>query len=139
MRSNSERKIGVFSGHSCWKVRLLPIKSETIVWIFKIIKVYCFYPPRILDKHWCTYSCLQIPPRENWFQYVRRVYATAINYPCISTLSKTRLVLLCFGYNKWGGGRFLYFELELLKKTQFLNSFAHWLKSILFLFKNLET
>ena len=24
--------------------------------------------------------------RENWFQYVRRVYATAINFPCISTL-----------------------------------------------------
>ena len=32
------------------------------------------------------YSCLQIPPRENWFQYVRRVYATAIIFPCISTL-----------------------------------------------------
>jgi len=28
------------------------------------------------------YSCLQIPTRENWFQYVRRVYATAINFPC---------------------------------------------------------
>ena len=25
----------------------------------------------ILDEHWCIYSCLQIPPRENWFQYVR--------------------------------------------------------------------
>ena len=23
---------------------------------------------------------------ENWFQYVRRVYATAINFPCITTL-----------------------------------------------------
>ena len=33
-----------------------------------------------------AYSCLQIPLRENWFQYVRRVYATAINFPCISTL-----------------------------------------------------
>ena len=32
------------------------------------------------------YSCLQISPRENWFQYVRRVYATAINFPCIITL-----------------------------------------------------
>ena len=32
------------------------------------------------------FSCLQIPPRENWFQYVRRVYATANNFPCISTL-----------------------------------------------------
>ena len=33
-----------------------------------------------------AYSCLQIPLRENWFQYVRRVYTTAINFPCISTL-----------------------------------------------------
>ena len=31
-------------------------------------------------------SCLQIPPRENWFQYVRRLYATAINFHCIITL-----------------------------------------------------
>jgi len=36
------------------------------------------------------YSCLQIPPRENWFQYVRRVYATAINFPCISTVLNTK-------------------------------------------------
>ena len=26
------------------------------------------------------YSCLQKPPIENWFQYIRREYATAINY-----------------------------------------------------------
>ena len=45
--------------------------------------IQCFYPPRILHEHWCIYSCFQIPPRENWFQYVRRVYATAINFPCI--------------------------------------------------------
>ena len=32
---------------------------------------------------------LQILPRENWFQYVRRIYATAINFPCIITLEKT--------------------------------------------------
>ena len=42
--------------------------------------------PRILNEHWCIYSCLQIPPRENWFQYVRRVYTTEINFPCIITL-----------------------------------------------------
>ena len=41
----------------------------------------------------CIYSCLQIPPRENWFQYVRRVYATAINFPCIITL------VISFGHN----------------------------------------
>ena len=33
------------------------------------------------------YSCLQTPPKENWFQYVRREYATAaINFPCLNTL-----------------------------------------------------
>ena len=32
------------------------------------------------------YSCLQLSPRENWFQYVRREYATAINFPYIITL-----------------------------------------------------
>ena len=56
------------------------------MWIFKIIKIKCFYLPRILSEHWCIYSCLQIPPRENWFQYVRRVYAAKINFPSISTL-----------------------------------------------------
>ena len=60
---------------------------ETILWIFKIIKIKCFYHSRVLDEHWCVYSCLQIAPRENWFQYVRRVYATSINFPCISTLT----------------------------------------------------
>ena len=33
------------------------------------------------------------PPRENWFQYVRRVYATTINFPCISTL--TKIIYIC--------------------------------------------
>ena len=51
------------------------------MWIIKIFKSKCFYPPRI-------YSCLQIPPRVNWFQYVRRVYTTAINFHCITTLLK---------------------------------------------------
>ena len=36
-------------------------------------------------KRTLMHSCLKIPPRENWFQYVRRVYATAINFPCITT------------------------------------------------------
>ena len=40
----------------------------------------------LLYEYWCIYSCLQISPRENWFQYVRRVYTTAINFPCIITL-----------------------------------------------------
>ena len=38
----------------------------------------------------CTvYACLQIPPKENWFQYERRVYATEINFPCIITLGRS--------------------------------------------------
>ena len=53
------------------------------MWIIKIIKIECFYPPRILNEHWCIYSCLQISPKENWFQHVRNVYATALNFPCI--------------------------------------------------------
>jgi len=44
---------------------------ETIIWIFKIIKIECFYLPRILNEHWLIYSCLQFLPRDNWFQYVR--------------------------------------------------------------------
>ena len=39
---------------------------------------------RILNEH----SGLQIPPRENWFQYVHRVDTTAISFPCIITLWK---------------------------------------------------
>ena len=55
--------------------------------IIKIIKIKCFHPPRILNEHWCIYSCLHTPPRENWFQYVRKVNAPAINFPCIITLA----------------------------------------------------
>ena len=66
------------------------------MWIIKIIKIKYFYPPRIPDEYKCIYSCLQIPPRENWFQYVRRVYATAINFPCISTLGGT----ICHFFDK---------------------------------------
>ena len=69
--------------------------KETFKWIFKIIKIKFCYPRRILNElneHWCIYSCLQSPPKEYWFQYVRRVYATAINIRCISTL-------VCSKYN----------------------------------------
>ena len=71
--------------------------------IIKIIKIKCSNPSRILNEQWCIYSCLQIPPRENWFQYVRRVYTTAINFPSITALSvingkmaeSTRLTFIC--------------------------------------------
>ena len=32
--------------------------------------------------------------RENWFQYVRRAYATAINFPCITFLNASRFYFL---------------------------------------------
>ena len=47
-------------------------------------------------KRTLMYSCLQIPPREKWFQYVRSVYATAINFPCIITFILTsHLIISC--------------------------------------------
>ena len=39
---------------------------------------------------------LHIPPRENWFQYVRRVYATAINFPCIITLGLPKMEIKAY-------------------------------------------
>ena len=42
-------------------------------------------------EHWFIYSCLQTPPRENWFPYLRREYATAINFPCIITLTQCKV------------------------------------------------
>jgi len=52
------------------------------MWKFNAFNLHGYY----INEHWCIYSCLQIPPRENWFQYIRIVIATAINFPCILTL-----------------------------------------------------
>ena len=54
----------------------------------KLSKFNAFNLLRILNEHWCIYSYLQIPPKENWFRCVRlrRVYTTAINFPCITPL-----------------------------------------------------
>ena len=61
--------------------------------IIKIIKTKCSNPSRILNEQLGIYSCLQIPPRENWSQYVRRGYATAINFSCIITLVKCTMLI----------------------------------------------
>ena len=53
------------------------------------------------DERRCIYSCLQIPPRENWFQYVLRVYATAINFPCIQPWFHTSLFTWNVCYSFW--------------------------------------
>ena len=60
--------------------------------LLKLSKCNAFNLHGYLNEHWCICSYLQIPPRENWFQYVRRVYATAINFPCNTTL----IVILCY-------------------------------------------
>ena len=75
------------------KINEIFCSLETIMWIIKIIKIKCVYPFWILNEHWCIYSCLQISPIENWFQYVRRVCATPINFPCVPSSS-----VLCLYY-----------------------------------------
>ena len=42
----------------------------------------------------CIYSCLQSPPRENWFQYASRVYATAstLTYTILSLEREKKLI-----------------------------------------------
>ena len=67
------------------------------MWIFKI---KCFNPLRILDEHWCIYSCLQIPPRENWFQYVRRLLQQQLTFlalvPCsVPSIEYSNLLCVC--------------------------------------------
>ena len=96
---------------------------ETIQRIFKIIKIECFYPPRILDEHWCIYSWQQIPPRENWFQYVRQVYivyTTAINFPCIITLSLSKCIHRFMGFNVY--------NIPARKKQSYPHRMRHHLK-----------
>ena len=36
------------------------------------------------------------PPRENWFRYVRREYATAINFPCRITSSRINYLTIYY-------------------------------------------
>ena len=45
------------------------------------------FKANILNEHGCIYYCLQIPPRENWFQYVHRVYTNANDFPCLTFLT----------------------------------------------------
>ena len=49
------------------------------------IKIQCFYPPRILNENYFFTNSAQ---RELVSICTRRVYATAINFPCIITLGK---------------------------------------------------
>jgi len=56
--------------------------------------VYCLWAVNYQNVMLLSSSCLQIPPRENWFQYVRRVYATAIYFPCIITLYTSDSLLI---------------------------------------------
>ena len=73
---------------------------ETIMGIFKIIKIKCFYPPRILDEHWSIYSCLQIHPERTGFnvcaEYTRPQLTFLALVPCLYRFhySSPRLILL---------------------------------------------
>ena len=70
---------------------------ETFVWIIKIIKIKYFYPPRILTNTDASILVYNYRPERTWFQYVRREYATAINFPYITTLIITKLrTFTCF-------------------------------------------
>ena len=93
------------------------------------------YPPQILNEHWCIYSCLQIPPRENWFQYVQRVYTTAINFPCIITL-----VPSVFPPTRpWLPHKYVFFfsirKLTAYVYKQYLHDILHEIRQLSFLWK----
>ena len=78
----SHKRSMKYSGH--WKL------------LCELSKFSKFNTPRILNEHWCIYSCVQIPPIKNWFQYVRREYANAITFPCIKTLLMRKI-----GFGWW--------------------------------------
>ena len=40
----------------------------------------------------CLHLFTNSAKKENWFQYVRRVNATAINFPCIITLQRVKYI-----------------------------------------------
>ena len=56
--------------------------------MIEFFKIECFYLPWIQKEHRYIYFCSQTPPRENWFEYERREYATAINFPCLAPRDK---------------------------------------------------
>ena len=60
---------------------------------YKLSKLNAFNLLGYKNEHWCIYSFLQIPPRENWFQYVRKVCATAVNFPCSIPLIQNSLLI----------------------------------------------
>ena len=99
---------------------------ETIMWI---IKIKCFYPPRILDEQWCIYSCWQIPPRENWFQYVREYTQPQLTFlalhPCIYVSINGKLsflvVYLSMG-NIHSSILFIYLSMENIQSFIYLSS-----------------
>jgi len=70
------------------KINKIFWSKKTFMWIikiFKIIKNKCFYPPRILEAH-----CLLVykhRPERTGFNYEWRVFATAIRFSCLITLT----------------------------------------------------
>ena len=67
------------------------------MWIIKIFKIQCFYPPRILNKHMHLFFFTNSTQREHLFLFTNSALrelvsictqstATAINFPSIITL-----------------------------------------------------
>ena len=61
--------------------------KETITLIIKIIKIKCFYPPRIVNNTDASILVHKFDQERTGFNIsARRLYAIAINFPCLITL-----------------------------------------------------
>ena len=49
---------------------------------------------------WCIYSCLQIPPKENWFQYVRRDRRPQLTFLALHPWEGTNIKKQNFNYTE---------------------------------------
>ena len=109
----SHKKSMKYSGH-----------MKLLCELWKLSKFNARYP-RILNEHWGIFSCLQIPPRENWFQYVRRVYATAITSLALHSCLYPHLRLHVLGCIV---SRVLIYSVLMKKETIAKNCKPHWLE-----------
>ena len=78
-----------------------------IIKIFKIIKIKCFYPPRIIEAH-----CLLVykhRPEKTILIYACRVFSTAIKFLCLITLTVCKFLetYFCHYLRAWVNFSFL--------------------------------
>ena len=57
-----------FHKNNLWNILVI---ENYHVRIIKIIKIKCFNTPRILNEHWCIYSCLKIPEATGFNMYAK--------------------------------------------------------------------